>query len=158
MPCGCVDQKIDKRVNVQPSFGVVKQGCPLSPLLFSIYLNDVDSLAEGVQDAITGIPNFTVTHLLFADDLSLTITDHNELQTMLNRLRVYAQKKSMTVNTQKSEMMCFICRPTYLCLDISNILSRTLSCLRLSGHNFLVQKMRHDRNRRPYELRICDRK
>ena len=25
------------------------------------------------------------------------------------------------------------------------------------GHNFLVQRMRHDRNRRPYELRIWDR-
>jgi len=45
----------------------------------------------------------------------------------------------------------------YLCLDISNNLSRALSCLRLSGHNFLVQRMRHNRNRRPYELRICDK-
>jgi len=25
------------------------------------------------------------------------------------------------------------------------------------GHNFLVQIMRHNRNRRPYELRICDK-
>ena len=37
-------------------------------------------LGEGVQGAITGIHNFTVTHLLFADDLSLTSTDHDELQ------------------------------------------------------------------------------
>ena len=36
-------------------------------------------LGEGVQGAITGISNFTVTHLLFADDLSLTSTDHDEL-------------------------------------------------------------------------------
>jgi len=43
--------------------------------------------------------------------------------------------------------------PLYLRLDIPNNLSRALSCLRLSGHNFLVQRMRHDRNRRPYELR-----
>ena len=48
-------------------------------------------LAEGVQGAITGIPNFTVTHMLFAYDLSLASTDHNKLQTMLNKLRVYAQ-------------------------------------------------------------------
>eukprot|EP00983_Pelagomonas_calceolata_P053552 1143332-Pelagomonas_calceolata.AAC.1 len=47
----------DKRANVQPSLGV-KQGCPLSPMLFSIYLNNIDCLAEGVQGALTGIPNF----------------------------------------------------------------------------------------------------
>jgi len=47
--------------------------------------------------------------------------------------------------------------PIYLRLNISNFLSRALSCLCLSVHNFLVQKMRHNRNRRPYELRICDK-
>ena len=47
--------------------------------------------------------------------------------------------------------------PLYLRLDNPSNLSRVLSCLRLSGHNFLVQIMRHDWNRRPYELRICDR-
>jgi len=45
------------------------------------------------------------------DVLSLTSTDHNELQTMLNKLRVYAQKMSLKVNTQKSEVMCCNCRP-----------------------------------------------
>ena len=97
----------DKKANVQ-LFPGVKQGCPLSPLLFPMYPNDVDSLAERVQGAITGNPNFTVTHLMFADDLFLTTTDHNELQTMLNKQRVYVQKKSLTVNTQKSEVMCFM--------------------------------------------------
>ena len=29
------------------------------------------------------------------------------MQTMLNKLRVYAEKMSLTVNTQKSEVMCF---------------------------------------------------
>ena len=48
-------------------------------------------------------------------------------------------------------------RALYLRLDISNNLSCALSCLRLSGHNFLVQRMRHNRNRRPYGLRICDK-
>ena len=74
-------------------------------------MTSTHSLAEGVQGVITGIPNFTVTHLLFAGDLSLTSTNQYELQTMLNKLRVYAQNKSLTVNTQKSEVMCFNSRP-----------------------------------------------
>jgi len=52
-------------------------------------LNDVDSLAEGVQCTLTGIPNFAVPELLFADDLSLLSNVHDQLQTILNRLRVY---------------------------------------------------------------------
>jgi len=47
--------------------------------------------------------------------------------------------------------------PIYLSLDISNVISSALSCLRLCGNNFLVQRMRHNRSRRPYELRICDK-
>jgi hypothetical protein len=62
-------------------------------------LNDAapDSLAEGVQGALTGIPNFAVPELLFAYDLSLLSNVHDQLQTMLNRLRVYAHRKSLTV-------------------------------------------------------------
>jgi len=30
----------------------------LSPLLFAIYLNDIDSIADGVKGALTGTPNF----------------------------------------------------------------------------------------------------
>jgi hypothetical protein len=70
-----------------------------------------NSEAEGVQGAITGFPNLTATHLLFAYDLSLKSPCHNELQTVLNKLRIYAQKKSLTVNTEKSEVMCFNSRP-----------------------------------------------
>jgi len=47
--------------------------------------------------------------------------------------------------------------PIYLRLDVSNVLSRAISCLCLSGHNCLIQRMRHNRNRRPHELRICDK-
>jgi len=75
----------DKTASVQPSFGV-KQGRPLSPLLFAIYLNDIDSIADGVKGALTGTPIFLVTHMLFADDLCLMSNDPKHIRTKLNKL------------------------------------------------------------------------
>jgi len=42
---------------VHPSRGV-KQGCPSSPLLFSLCVNDLNEIAEGVQGAVTSMPGF----------------------------------------------------------------------------------------------------
>eukprot|EP00983_Pelagomonas_calceolata_P029415 921618-Pelagomonas_calceolata.AAC.1 len=43
-----------------------------SKLLFSIYLSDINKFSEGIEGACTGIPNFHVSNLLYADDLCLT--------------------------------------------------------------------------------------
>ena len=45
--------------------------------------------------------------MLYADDLGLTTNDPGEMQTMLNKLRKYAEKEGLTVNTAKSEMVHF---------------------------------------------------
>eukprot|EP00983_Pelagomonas_calceolata_P007936 259195-Pelagomonas_calceolata.AAC.1 len=42
-----------KQAHVRPQYGV-KQGCPLSPVLFCLYTKDADCLAANVQGAITG--------------------------------------------------------------------------------------------------------
>eukprot|EP00983_Pelagomonas_calceolata_P045339 1139688-Pelagomonas_calceolata.AAC.8 len=74
-----------KQARVHPHFGV-KQDCPLSPLLSSLYINDVDCLAENVQGAIAGTSDVRVTHMLYADDLCLTSNQPDLLQLMLDRL------------------------------------------------------------------------
>jgi len=49
-----------KAARVKPTVGV-KQGCPLSPLFFSFYINDIGSIAEGVQGAVTGTEDVRVS-------------------------------------------------------------------------------------------------
>eukprot|EP00983_Pelagomonas_calceolata_P002625 87261-Pelagomonas_calceolata.AAC.1 len=48
--------------------------------------------SERVQGAVTGTAEFHVTHMLYADDLTLMVNDPNALQAMLNRLHAYAQE------------------------------------------------------------------
>jgi len=102
-----------KQARVRPSCGV-KQGCPLSPLLFSLYINDVDRIARDVRHggAVTGIADVCVTHTLYADDLSLTANEPGQLQMMLDRLSAYALRKGSIVNTSKSEVVHFNSRRT----------------------------------------------
>jgi len=92
-----------KAARVKPTVGV-KQGCPLSPLLFLLYINDIGSIAEGVQGAVNGTEKVRVTHMLYADDLTLLA---NAMKTMLNWLVVYARSKHLTINTAKSDVVHF---------------------------------------------------
>ena len=49
-----------------------------------------------------GTEGLRVTHMLYADDLTLTANDPVQLQKMLRRLESYAARKGLTVNVQKS--------------------------------------------------------
>eukprot|EP00983_Pelagomonas_calceolata_P011356 366127-Pelagomonas_calceolata.AAC.1 len=93
----------EKAARVNPNTGV-KQGCPLSPLLFPLYINDIDEIAEGVLGAVTDTAEFYVMHMLYADDLTLMANNPFALQTRLDRLHVYAQRKHLLINTAKSEV------------------------------------------------------
>ena len=44
---------------------------PPVPPVFSLYITDIDDIAEGVSGVITGTAGVHVSHMLYADDLTL---------------------------------------------------------------------------------------
>lgn len=103
---------------VQPAKGV-KQGCPLSPLLFALFLNDFvqkmgaeNLAAHGVplrQSPVPGRPPdpTVVSHLFYADDLVLVSRSPRGLQWLLDRLSEYGRVKGLSVNVNKSVVVVF---------------------------------------------------
>ena len=87
------------------NFGV-KQGCKMSPSLFSIYVND---LAEDIRALNIGvdIDDLNVSILLYADDIALIAPDEESLQNMLNCIHSWCMKWRMTLNETKTKIIHF---------------------------------------------------
>lgn len=83
----------------------VKQGEPLSPLLFLFFINDMHSqLADGNIDTFS-VDELQVFLLLFADDTVLFSYSAQGLQLLLNKLHDYCTKWGIHVNTDKTVVM-----------------------------------------------------
>lgn len=85
----------------------LKQGCPLSPLLFAIYISDVDRAFKNQTCGGVVIGRRKVHALSYADDIVLLADRPSELQEMLRVLERYSERKDMTVNTEKSKVLKF---------------------------------------------------
>lgn len=89
------------------SYMGVKQGEPLSPFLFSIFVNDMYECIEGDNlDAFT-LGELQIFLLLFADDTVLFSYSSEGLQILLNKLNDYCKTWCITVNVEKSAVMVF---------------------------------------------------
>ena len=84
----------------------VKQGCIISPILFSLFLND---LQESISIGNHGIDLDTmkIFVLLFADDLVLFAETVIELQRMINRLAGYCDLCHLKVHVLKTKVIVF---------------------------------------------------
>ena len=91
----------------------IRQGENLSPLLFSIFLNDVeqflcDKNCNGVNisyemDDIVIFLKLLI--LLYADDTVLMTENHKDMQTLLNFFSDYCNEWKLKINVEKTKSM-----------------------------------------------------
>jgi len=86
----------------------VKQGDPLSPLLFGLYIDRFASFLRDrcpKGDVICG--NEIVQLLFYADDLAMVTHDPQLLQDYLKTLETFCQATGLNVNVAKTEIVVF---------------------------------------------------
>jgi Reverse transcriptase (RNA-dependent DNA polymerase)/Endonuclease/Exonuclease/phosphatase family len=87
----------------------VKQGCPLSPSLFGLYIDRLEKILLdniGTCDAPT-VNNNPVPILLYADDIALISESRQGLQNSLNLLGSFCETQLLTVNLKKTQVVIF---------------------------------------------------
>jgi hypothetical protein len=87
----------------------VKQGCPLSPTLFGLYIDKLEEILlenGGTLDAPL-LGTVPVPLLLYADDLALISYSKNGLQNSLLALEDFCAVKKLTVNLKKTKVVVF---------------------------------------------------
>jgi hypothetical protein len=89
-----------------PSHAGVKQGDPISPNLFNVFVNDIPELFDANCDPL--IVNIrSLSCLMYADDIVILSETREGLQECLNRLSSYCDTWSLEVNVAKSKVVTF---------------------------------------------------
>jgi hypothetical protein len=84
----------------------LKQGCNLSPTLFSVFAND---LIKEINDLDLGITmgNVKLSLLLYADDIVFMADSEAKLQRMLDTLHDWCKRWRILINSDKSKCIHF---------------------------------------------------
>lgn len=91
----------------------VRQGCPLSPLLFNILLPDIEEEMGTVKWGGVRIGEKRIYTL--AHDLVMMAEREDEMRSVMERLEKYLDEKGLEVNTKKTKIMKFRKRRGRLC-------------------------------------------
>ena len=85
----------------------VRQGCPMSPMLFNVYLMDLEEEMRKEQTGGVVVGKEKLWSISYADDIVLLAKSEQELKGMMKRFRKYTERKGLTLSTEKSKVMVF---------------------------------------------------
>ena len=85
----------------------LKQGEPLSTILFLLFINDINSCLDTNALTEKDIELLSTNLLLFADDIVLFTTDRLSLQSQLNNIYEYSSKWGLKINISKTKLCIF---------------------------------------------------
>jgi hypothetical protein len=86
----------------------VKQGCPLSPLLFGLYLDGVEKHLDALDgDTPPQLANIVVKLLLYADDLALMSETPQGLQKQIDARSEFCVERQLVINVSKTKVVVF---------------------------------------------------
>lgn len=103
--------------NISNSFGLergTRQGCPISPLLFAIF---IEALSQGItqDNSITGIKMLGREHKisLFADDILIYLSHpETSILKLMSFLDVFGAVSGYKLNIQKTQILSFNYMPS----------------------------------------------
>ena len=85
----------------------VKQGCVISPTLFSIYVNDLAQEIENLNCGVSLVKSLHVSVLFYADDIAILSETEDSMQIMLDKLNDWCDKWRITINESKTKVLHF---------------------------------------------------
>ena len=85
----------------------LRQGCPISPLLFAIYISDIDKVLNNWQSGGVRIGDKKLHCLAYADDIVLMATTPGELKDMIATTAKFAGKRDLKISTDKTKVLRF---------------------------------------------------
>ena len=85
----------------------VKQDCLLSPLVFSLDINDLGKKMNAPGKGVAIVPDEQICILLYADGIALIAESVENLQDMLDLLSAWCQEWGFEVNPKKSVIIHF---------------------------------------------------
>ena len=151
----------------QDNFTGVRQGENLSPLLFALYLNDLEGFLEkaynGLEDVsrlmqdcnqsedfVVYLKLFTI---LYADDTIIMAESSTEMQAALNGMNHYCKLWKLKVNTSKTKVVIFGSKSNK---NAEQFKLGDINIEIVNQYDYLGITFKHNGNLQPGITKLCD--